>query len=111
MEKKGHRKNALENEILNLSNEFFKVKMSNPKLKQISVTRVELTSDFAYAKLYWDTFLLDQKNDMAHGLERCQKKLRMDLARNLKLRSVPEIQLVYDSQYESEKKIEDLLKL
>lgn len=84
--------------------------LADPRLTMASITRVELTNDYSVAKVYWDTFDSSNRGNIKNAIDGVRTKLRSILARELKVRHTPELNLIYDSQFEDEKKIEDILK-
>lgn len=107
--KQGHNKALFEEKIKNELNLTLRKSMSDPRLKFASFTRVELCDDYSMAKVYWDTFDASKRGDIKKAFEGVASKLRSVLAKELKIRHTPSIELYYDSQYDDEKKIVDLL--
>jgi ribosome-binding factor A len=104
-----HKKSKLTEKILNDLNILLRQDFGNPELSLVSFTRVDLSDDYSVANVYWDTFNTERKVDIAGKLKVIQGKLRTRLAGSLKMRSVPELHLHYDSQHEDAQKIEDLI--
>lgn len=109
MAKVTFKKPKLEERILSECNSFLRGSSNDPRLKFVSVTRVELTSDYSYATLSWDTFESKKRGDAKKAIEGVVPRLRTHLAKILKMRKVPEVIVKYDSQYDAQKKIEDIL--
>lgn len=84
--------------------------ISDPRLSMISITKVELNKDFSQAKIYWDTFDSSKRGDVKKAIDGVSKKMRSLLAKNLDVRHTPELFFIYDSQFEDEMKITQLLK-
>ncbi len=82
---------------------------SDVRLKRVSITKVEVSSDCSFAKIYWDTSDNGTRGDAKKSIERITGKMRSILADNLNVRHVPAITFIYDSQFEDEKKIEQIL--
>jgi len=63
----------------------------------VSITRCEVTRDLRYAKVYVSVFGTDeQKKDAIRGLRSASGYLRGELARRVKLRSLPELIVIPD---------------
>lgn len=107
--KQGHNKSTYEERIKDELNMTLRRDISDPRLVFASITRVELIDDYSIAKVYWDTFDASKRGDIKKAFEGVSSKLRSVLARELKVRHTPIIELYYDSQFDDEKKIEDLL--
>ena len=82
---------------------------SDPRLVNVSITHVELTQDYSHAKVYWDTFNAAQRGDAKSAIESTAGRMRTLLANKMAVRHTPEIHYVYNSQYEDESKITQLL--
>jgi ribosome-binding factor A len=90
-------------------NRYLRGIISDPRLINCSITKVELNVDYSVAQVYWDTYDANHRGDIKAGIEQSSSKLRALLAKNLDLRHVPELKFHYDSQYEDEMKISLLL--
>lgn len=109
MSASGGKKSILSEKILQGANSFLRTGVSNSSLTFVSITRVELSDDISAAKLYWDTFDASKRGDAKKAIESLAPKVRTHLSKLLKMRHVPAISFVYDSQFDEEKKITDLL--
>lgn len=107
---KSFSKEKYEERIQNQINVALKRDISDPRLMMISITRVELSPDKSWAKVYWDTYNTEHKEEVKAAIEKSAGKLRSVLAKTLNVRHTPEIQFLYDSQFEDENHIMDLLK-
>jgi ribosome-binding factor A len=96
--------------ILHEINALLRKDFADPRLVQVSVTSVELSSDYSVAKVYWDTFNSESRGDCKKAIDGIAGKMRTKLAALLKVRHTPQLQFIYDSQFEDEKKIMDLIK-
>lgn len=83
--------------------------LSDPRLKDVTVTRVELTSDYSYGTIYWDTHNTGIRGDIKTAISKLAPKVRSQLASLLKVRHVPSLTFVYDSQFEDEHNIMSLI--
>lgn len=90
-------------------NTLLRTDLKDPRLQFVSITKVELTSDLAYATLYWDTFDSKTRGDAKKTLEEAAGHIRSTLAKILKVRHVPTLTFIYDNQYAEEEKITKLL--
>lgn len=106
---KGIKKAKFEDRILNELNLILRQDLNDTRLQFASLTKVELTNDFSVATVYWDTFDSEKKEGIASALSAAESKLRSSLARVLKVRHTPELNLTYDEQFESEQHIASLL--
>lgn len=103
------KKTKFEEKILNELNVILRQDLNDTRLQFASLTKVELSNDYSVATVYWDTFDSDRRTDISDAFKSAQTKLRSSLSQVLRVRHTPEISLVYDSQYESEQAISELL--
>ncbi len=82
---------------------------ADPRLINVSVTHVELTQDYSHAKVFWDTFNASTRGDAKDAIESTASRMRSLLASKMEIRHTPQIHYVYNSQYEDESKITELL--
>lgn len=102
-------KELFQDKIRNEISLMFRREISDPRLTMISITRVELNQDFSVAKVYWDTFDASKRGDAKKAIEGLTGKMRSLLAKNLDVRHTPELNFYYDSQYEDEMRITQIL--
>jgi len=82
---------------------------ADPRLMNVSVTHVELTSDYSHAKVFWDTFNSGTRGDAKEAIEATAGRMRKLLSTKMDVRHTPEIHFHYNSQFEDESKITKLL--
>jgi ribosome-binding factor A len=73
--------------------------MSDERFHLVTVTSVEVARDMSHAKVYVSVLMDDEikiKNTVA-ALNRAVKSLRYQLAKEVKLRIVPDLKFVYDA--------------
>lgn len=105
-----HSKQKYEELVRNAINSSLRRDMADPRLTFVSITKVELSEDYANAKVWWDSFDTARRGEISEAIHAVKGKLRSVLASRLDVRHVPELHFVYDSQYEDEKRIDQLLK-
>ena len=106
---KGVKKAKFEEKILNELNLILRQELSDTRLQFASLTKVELSNDFSEALVYWDTFDSSKKDDIAKAFKSAENNLRATLSQVLRVRHTPDIKLKYDTQYESEQYISEIL--
>ena len=85
--------------------------LKNPNVTgMISVTKVKVTNDLKYAKVY--VSILNSKNikDTLAGLKKSSGYIRSELAKKVNLRNTPEIIFELDDSLEYGAKIDTILK-
>ena len=110
MAKKNNFKKAkFEERLLNEINSLLRTGISDSRLQRVSITKVEMSPDYGYAVVYWDTFDAHTRGDAKAAIEAATGRIRSELAKVLDVRHVPSIIFIYDNQFEEEKKIMDLM--
>lgn len=104
------KKEIYEERLLNEINGLLRATIKDARLARVSITKVELSPDYGYATVSWDTFDSHTRGDAKAAIEAATGKIRSELAKVLEVRHVPSLSFVYDNQFEEEKKIMDLLK-
>ena len=81
--------------------ELIRAEIRDPRVQQVSLTAVEVTPDYAHAKVFYTALVAESERDaLAQGLKRASGFLRHELSRLLMLRTVPELHFVYDTSVE-----------
>jgi ribosome-binding factor A len=84
--------------------------IKDPRLGLVTVNAVQVTRDLAYAKVYV-TFLVDD-NQIPENLEilnNAASFLRTVLAKQIKVRTIPQLQFVYDASVREGSKLSSLI--
>ena len=76
--------------------------LSDPRVREVTVTEVELSGDLKTARVYFDVpaSLADAKDlkEVTRGLEHAAPFIRKKVAENVELRYVPDFRFVRDTQ-------------
>ena len=87
--------------------------LSDPRVVGVVVTRVEMTDDLAFCRVFVRRDLgadpAEQKALMK-GLEAAQGRVRREVARNLALRTAPDLRFVYDTGIDHQTRVEEILR-
>ena len=86
-------------------------KVKDPRLMDVTITGVEMSSDLRYAKVFY-CFSGNRKRgpDVAAGMEKAKGFIRNELGRRIRLKYLPELRFCYDSSLDRAAEIELLLK-
>lgn len=103
------KKEKYEERLLNEINSLLRRGFSDGRLARVSITKVELSPDYGYATVYWDTFDSGTRGDAKVAIEAAGGKIRSELAKTLEVRHVPSLSFIYDNQFEEERKIMDII--
>ena len=101
--KDNFKKIKYEERLLNEINGLLRAGTNDGRLARVSITKVELSPDYGYATVSWDTFDSGTRGDAKAAIEAATGRIRSELAKVLEVRHV------YDNQFEEEKKIMDLI--
>jgi ribosome-binding factor A len=82
--------------------------VQDPRVKGVTLTAVEVTSDLEHAKI-WFTLLTGEQKDTLKGLQRATGFLRRELAHRMRLRLVPSLTFLYDESVERGTRLSHLI--
>jgi ribosome-binding factor A len=88
--------------------EIFAQKVSDPRLRELSVTDVRPSADLSFARVYWSTLGDAQAAEAA--LEHAKPFVRRCLAERVQMRRVPEIAFVHDDTLERAGRVDEILR-
>ncbi len=75
--------------------------IKDPRIRQITITAVEVTRDYSHAKVFFTTLASrEEKFLVENGLEHAKGFLRSNLSHRMKLRITPELHFFYDESVE-----------
>ncbi|MCB1949459.1 30S ribosome-binding factor RbfA [Nitrosomonas sp.] len=75
--------------------------IKDPRLKKITITAVEASRDYSYAKVFYTAMGSQEENILIEkGLEKASGFLRSGLSKRIKLRVVPQLIFIYDKSIE-----------
>lgn len=104
------RHQRLGTQILRTLSELLRFETKDPRLKDVSLTHVDLSRDLSVARVYFS--LLSPDADPApalQGLEKASGFLRGKLGGAIKVRHVPELRWVHDDSAEQSIRISELI--
>jgi ribosome-binding factor A len=81
-----------------------------PKLALVTLTEIELSADYAHAKVFY-TSLADAASNqvIAAGLKRSAGFLRRELGRRIRIHQIPELHFVFDASVEEAARLSQLI--
>ncbi len=81
--------------------ELIQLEVKDPRIGLVTLTSVEVTQDYAHARVYFTTMNAAGQASLAQtGLERAAGFLRSQLAHRMKLRIMPQLHFIYDTSVE-----------
>jgi ribosome-binding factor A len=101
MKKKGfQRSDRVAEQVRRDLADLIRSELKDPRVGMISLTAVELTPDYAHAKVYFATLNPDHLEEIERGLKRAAGFLRRELGRRIHIHTLPELHFVYDNSIE-----------
>lgn len=88
-------------------------RLKNPLITEMfSITAVDTSRDLSYAKVYVSVFSKDEekKNTTFEAIKADAKKIRYELAKTVRTRTVPELNFVTDTSMDYGDKMDKLFK-
>jgi ribosome-binding factor A len=84
--------------------------VADPRLKNITVTGVQIDNELMYADIYINALGDESRQDaVMAGLERAKGFLRREVAKRVRLRSAPELKFHWDATLERGERLNKLL--
>lgn len=87
--------------------------VQDPRLSLVSINAVKMTPDLGFARVYWAPIGAEPDPKVIRAVERALAKaggfLRAHVARQVRLRTVPELDFVYDVAIERGRRLDSLI--
>ena len=95
--------------ILKYVSEIIQFDVKDPDIGFVTVTKVDVTNDYSYAKIY--VTFMDKRTvkKQMEALENAKGFIRSELAGKLTIYKVPALIFVYDDSYEKGMRIEQII--
>lgn len=107
-----NRSDRVNAEIIREISEIISRKLKDPLITaMVSVTGADVSKDLSYAKIFVSVFSTDEnkKRQTFDALKNDAKKIRYELSRSMRMRTVPELDFVLDLSIEYGDKMDKLL--
>jgi ribosome-binding factor A len=90
--------------------DLIQMEVKDPRVGLVTLTGVEVTQDYAHAKVYFTTMKSAEQAPKAQaGLEHAAGYLRSQLAHRMKLRIMPQLHFIYDTSVENGVRLSQLI--
>lgn len=90
--------------------ELIQLEVKDPRVGLVTLTGVEVTQDYAHAKVYFTTMGGSSSEQQAQaGLQHAAGFLRSQLAHRMKLRIMPQLHFIYDTSVEHGVRLSQLI--
>ena len=83
--------------------------VKDPRIGMISLTDVELTPDYAHAKVYFTTLHSEHVNEIMAGLQRASGFLRRELGKRIHIHTLPQLHFIHDNSIERGVSLSELI--
>jgi ribosome-binding factor A len=81
--------------------EILRTELKDPRVAMITLTGVEVTADYAHAKVFYTLMGgAEERAATEVGLKQAGGFLRSQIARRIKLHSIPQLHFIYDASVE-----------
>lgn len=81
--------------------ELIQLEVKDPGVRFVTLTAVEVTPDFAHAKVFFTTYKGESEVPaLLKGLQRASGFLRRELGKRIRIHALPELHFVYDASIE-----------
>ena len=81
--------------------ELIRLELKDPRVSLVTLTGVELTPDYAHAKVFFTTLAdAEARQGIEAGLRRASGFLRRELGRRIRIHTLPELHFVFDESVE-----------
>ena len=95
------RKDRVSEQIRRELAELIRTELKDPRVGMVSITDVEVTSDYAHAKVYFSTLAgSEQLSEVMAGLQRSAGFLRRELGKRISIHMTPQLNFVFDQSLE-----------
>jgi ribosome-binding factor A len=81
--------------------ELIRTELRDPRVGMISITDVEVTADYAHAKVFFSTLAGSEKlPEVMAGLQKASGFLRRELGKRISIHMTPQLHFVFDQSLE-----------
>ena len=95
------RKDRVSEQIRRELAELIRTELKDPRVGMVSITDVEVTADYAHAKVFFSTLAgKDQLAEVKTGLQRASGFLRRELGKRISIHMTPQLNFVFDQSLE-----------
>ena len=79
--------------------ELIAMEVKDPRVGMVTLSEVQLTPDYAHAKIFFTTFIDDPASvqNTINGLKKASGFLRVQLGKRLSIHTLPELHFVHDT--------------
>jgi len=95
------RKDRVSEQIRRELAELIRTELKDPRVGMISITDVEVTADYAHAKVFFSTLAGSENlTEVMTGLQKASGFLRRELGKRISIHMTPQLHFVFDQSLE-----------
>ena len=95
------RKDRINEQIRRELSELIRAELKDPRVGMVSITEVEVTPDYAHARIYFSTLADSTKiAEVEQGLKKAAGFLRRELGRRVRIHTTPQLHFIHDTSLE-----------
>lgn len=95
------RKDRVAEQIRRELADLIRTELKDPRVGMISITDVEVTADYAHAKVFFSTLAgSEHLGDVMTGLQKASGFLRRELGKRISIHMTPQLHFVFDQSLE-----------
>ena len=105
------RKDRVSEQIRRELAELIRTELKDPRVGMISITDVEVTADYAHAKVFFSTLAgSESQPGVMTGLQKASGFLRRELGKRISIHMTPQLHFVFDQSLERGADMDQLIK-
>ncbi len=95
------RKDRVSEQIRRELSELIRTELKDPRVGMVSITDVEVTADYAHAKVFFSTLAGSERlEEVMVGLQKASGFLRRELGKRITIHTTPQLKFVFDQSLE-----------
>ena len=95
------RKDRVNEQIRRELADLIRRELKDPRVGMVSITEVEVTPDYAHARVYFSSLAGSEKiAEVEEGLKKASSFLRRELFRRIRIHTTPELHFIHDRSLE-----------
>lgn len=95
------RKDRVNEQIRRELAELIRAEVKDPRVGMVSITEVEVTPDYAHARVWYSTLADATKiAEVEQGLQKASGFLRRELGRRVRIHTTPQLHFIHDTSLE-----------
>lgn len=104
------RPERLRDQIKKVVSEIIQSKVSDPHIGFITITDVELSKDYQFATVFYSVYGdTDSRRETKKALGKARGFIQSELAREIRIRRIPQLQFAVDNSVERGLRVQELL--